>query len=408
MNLDRMATTDGSTLAQQRILVTDGDQRAALAVVRSLGAAGAYLLVGAPTQPSLAGSSHHCTIEVALPDPLAAPDAYCDRLRELIAEHDIGMLLPITEAALRPVLATGFESVIVPFPDLQTFELASDKHRLTEIAVRRGIPVPAQGVIVSPGSQSSVALPAFPVVLKPAVSVTSTTGERSKLTVSHADDAESLTRLISDTPHDAYPLLVQQRIVGPGVGLFLLRWDGIILARFAHRRLREKPPSGGVSVYRESISLPADALRYAETLLDKLDWNGVAMVEFKVDRASGVPYLMEMNGRFWGSLQLAIDAGVDFPRLLAEAALGHMSDTVATGRPGVRLRWLLGDLDHLLIRLRRSRRDLHLTEDAPGRLHAIGSFIVPWRPRERLEVLRLSDPGPFFREAADWIRSLRT
>ena len=41
------------------------------------------------------------------------------------------------------------------------------------------------------------------------------------------------------------------------------------------------------------------------------------MMEYKQDRRTGTPLLMEVNGRFWGSLQLAIDAGVDFPYLCA-------------------------------------------------------------------------------------------
>jgi hypothetical protein len=406
MNFGGMGNIEHASLATQRILVTDGDQRAALAVVRSLGAAGASVVVGAGSGRSIAGASRYASGKVELPDPLASPDAFCDRVLRVIEEQSIDIVIPITEAALRPILAADLGSVILPFPDLATFELASDKYRLTELAARRGVPVPAQGIIESPGSESAPDLPAFPVVLKPAVSVTSTEGARTKLTVSHADDAGALARLIADVPPDAYPLLVQQRIVGPGVGLFLLRWNGRILARFAHRRLREKPPSGGVSVYRESIPLPPDALRHAEALLEELDWNGVAMVEFKVDRSSGVPYLMEMTGRFWGSLQLAIDAGVDFPRLLAEAALGRADGPVVTGESGIRLRWLLGDLDHLLIRLRRSRTELHLPAGSPGRLRALGSFLVPWRRGERLEVLRLSDPAPFVREVSHWIRSL--
>ena len=41
------------------------------------------------------------------------------------------------------------------------------------------------------------------------------------------------------------------------------------------------------------------------------------MVEFKLDARDGVAKLMEINGRFWGSLQLAVDAGVDFPAILS-------------------------------------------------------------------------------------------
>ena len=57
---------------------------------------------------------------------------------------------------------------------------------------------------------------------------------------------------------------------------------------------------------------PEEKQRLKQELLDELNWHGVAMVEFKVTE-DGTPYLMEINTRFWGSLQLAIDAGVDFP-----------------------------------------------------------------------------------------------
>ena len=82
-------------------------------------------------------------------------------------------------------------------------------------------------------------------------------------------------------------------------------------AVFAHRRLREKPPSGGVSVYRESVAPDPSLVARAAALLAGLGWRGVAMVEMKTDARTGTPYLMEVNGRFWGSLQLAVDAGVD-------------------------------------------------------------------------------------------------
>ena len=66
----------------------------------------------------------------------------------------------------------------------------------------------------------------------------------------------------------AFPLLVQQRIVGPGIGVFLLVWDGALLATFEHRRLREKPPSGGVRVYSESVEADADLVGKSRALLE--------------------------------------------------------------------------------------------------------------------------------------------
>jgi len=221
-----------------------------------------------------------------------------------------------------------------------------------------------------------------------------------------AADRDELLRALAAYPPGVGPVLAQQQVRGPGLGVFLLRWDGRTVAAFAHRRIREKPPQGGVSVYRESVALPGPLLRHAERLLDAYDFRGVAMVEFKEDAATGTPYLMEVNARFWGSLQLAIDAGVDFPALLLDVASGRRVEPVLSWREGVRCRWLWGDVDHLLavVRAGPATRRRHL--DYPGRLSTLARFLVPWRPGDRYEVLRPADPRPFLRESALWFGSL--
>jgi predicted ATP-grasp superfamily ATP-dependent carboligase len=108
---------------------------------------------------------------------------------------------------------------------------------------------------------------------------------------------------------------------------------------------------------------------------------------------------MEINGRFWGSLQLAIDAGVDFPSLLVDCALDRCRESVPAYRAGVRGRWWWGDVDHLVARLRRSATDLSLPPDAPSRTRAIRDF---FRTGARDAVFRLADPVPFLVETAQW------
>jgi predicted ATP-grasp superfamily ATP-dependent carboligase len=267
--------------------------------------------------------------------------------------------------------------------------------------------VPDQHTLITPEECEHPGLSriSFPVVIKPARSVVSVNGERTKVGVSYASDARDLAARLREYPEGAYPLLVQQRIVGPGIGVFLLVWDGETIAVCGHRRIRETPPSGGVSVYREAITPPAALVAQSRELLDRFAWQGVAMIEYKMDSTSGIPYLMEINGRFWGSLQLAIDAGVDFPKLLVESALGmrHPMPLNTAVRNGIRSRWEWGDVNHLIARLRRSPQALSLPNGSPGRRHAVVDF-MRWRRGDRLEVLRLDDPGPFVRETLDWFR----
>ena len=121
-----------------------------------------------------------------------------------------------------------------------------------------------------------------------------------------------------------------------------------------------------------------------------------------MESSTGTPYLMEINGRFWGSLQLAVDAGVDFPALLLDAAFGASPVPPPSWRPGVRSRWWWGEVDHLVARARRSRAELDLPADAPGRGRAFVEFLAI-RRADRGEVFRWSDPAPAVRESLDWL-----
>ncbi len=138
------------------------------------------------------------------------------------------------------------------------------------------------------------------------------------------------------------------------------------------------------------------------------------MVEFKQNEG-GDSYLMEINPRFWGSLQLAIDAGRDFPALLlqifpsgAEADREAIDSIRASEQPfahGCRLRWTLGCLDHFLIRL---KQDPGSTLGDTLLRNALHFFVrsgdtVGVKVRTKLEVLRMEDPRPFLVELKQYV-----
>ena len=390
------------------VLVTDAEQRAALAVTRSLGQAGHRVLVASAKAAPLAGGSRFAAGEFRLPDPLHDPAAFAARLCEVTRHEAVDAVFPVAEPSVLALLEhrEHLGTARFPYADLARFRAISDKAALLAAAPELGIAVPAQ-VRVETKADAAALDPAtlrFPMVLKPARSVSGADGARGKFGVSHAANAAEMQHHLTEYPEAAYPVLLQQRVVGPGVGIFLLVWNGETRAVFAHRRLREKPPAGGVSVYRESIPAEPSLVARSRALLDRFQWQGVAMIEYKVDAASGTPYLMEINGRFWGSLQLALDAGVDFPRLLLDALFDAPAAPPPAYRSGVRSRWWWGDVDHLLARVRKSDAQLALPPGSPSRLHSLLDFLVLWRPGDRNEILRLTDSGPFWRETRAWLR----
>jgi hypothetical protein len=109
--------------------------------------------------------------------------------------------------------------------------------------------------------------------------------------------------------------------------------------------------------------------------------------------------LIEVNARFWGSLQLAVDAGVDFPRLLYELATGGQPRPPGGYTIGRRLRWLLGDLDHSYLLL----KDRSGSIGALRKAAAIGRSLWPWLPNTGLETFRASDPMPFVAELRQYL-----
>jgi predicted ATP-grasp superfamily ATP-dependent carboligase len=336
------------------------------------------------------------------------PKEFADAIARLATEESAAVVLPIAEPALLAILPIRqrLAPAVVPFPDLETVAALTDKQRLLDEARKLGIAVPSQRVLAQRHEIDQIDLTTlkYPVVLKPARSVGEDHGKRAKVSVSYASGPDDLVRKIASSPTAAFPLLLQQRVVGPGIGIFLLLWDGEIKAQFGHRRLCEKPPSGGVSVYRESIAPDESLVRKSRSLLERFGWQGVAMVEYKVDVATGEPYLMEVNGRFWGSLQLAIDAGVDFPRMLIAAALGEDVLPQRSYKIGVRSRWWWGQVDHLIGRVRRRAAAYSLPPGTTSASRVLADLLLgPFRREDYEEILWWSDPGPFLNETVRWV-----
>jgi predicted ATP-grasp superfamily ATP-dependent carboligase len=386
-----------------KVFVTDGDQRAALAIARALGRHGASVVVGEERPVSLTSASKYCERHVTYPSPYGQAKAFDAFLLDFVRRERPDVVMPVSDVTTHAV-SMNQDSLKrycgIAVPTFEAFDFVTDKWRLLEFAQQSGIPIPrthfVNGLAGLKKCQDTIA---YPAVVKPIRSRIPTDRGWLSASVQYAESEAELVRLYEKTEHLAsYPSLIQERIVGPGIGIFVLFDRGQLVADFAHRRLREKPPAGGVSVLRESIPVDPGLREHAARLFGRIGWHGVAMMEFKQDLATGNFFLMEVNGRFWGSLQLAVDAGLDFPFLACELALGRRPEVAATYSVSVKSRWLLGDLDHLLLRLFKSNRKLNLPEFAPSRLRTLIDFLKFVQPDVHYEVASRDDPRPFVYE----------
>ena len=387
----------------KRVLVLDANQRSALAVTRSLGKQGIPVITAEESSSTLAGSSCFSQQHLEYPSPRLYPDQFIEVLSKLINEHRVDILLPMTEltTSLLLINESTFPRTMLPFSDIKTVDSLANKCSLMRMAEVLGIPTPCTWYADDPDS-----LPvnldelSYPLVLKPGRSWLLHEGKWDRAAVQFAHNPLEAKEILNDElAFKVHPFILQECVSGHGEGVFALYDHGKPLAFFSHRRLREKPPEGGVSVLSESTPVDPILRSHARSLLDKANWHGVAMVEFKV-ADDGTPYLMEINTRFWGSLQLAVDAGVDFPWLLYQVACGNQPDPVDDYKIGVRLRWLLGDLDNLYLTL----RDKQYSKTK--KLKSVLQFLTPSPFKTRHEVNRWSDLGPAWYEVKQYIRDI--
>ncbi|MCF6236506.1 MAG: ATP-grasp domain-containing protein [Gammaproteobacteria bacterium] len=339
------------------VLVLDANQRSALAVSRSIGALENTRVITADSmEDALAANSRFSHLYLQCPSAKNSPDAFINWLSEVILKYSINLLLPVTEITSQLILIykDKIPNVELPFASYQQVMNIANKVKITKVAPELNIPVPGSKFYAC-AEELDVNNQIYPCVLKPALSHIF---ENNRWVSTQVRILQSVLDLKKALDNDKYlvthEFMIQEFIPGHGAGIFCFYDKGEPKAFFAHRRIREKPPWGGVSVLSESIEIDERLKDYAQSLLNKVKWHGVAMVEFRIDPA-GQPYLMEVNTRFWGSLQLSIDSGVNFPRWVYSSQMKTAPPIEEEYRKGVRLRWLLGDVDGLYIYLKSGR-----------------------------------------------------
>lgn len=382
-----------------KILVLDAAQRSALAVTRSLGKV-AHITTAEAAPLALAGASRFSTNFVQCPSPEYEPSAFLQWIIAFCRENRFDWVIPVTEITSQLLLMNeaNLSSLKLPFADYATVMRLANKGHLVELANSLGIPCPSSQLFASSDALDTHSLK-FPCVLKPCLSKIFEGNHWIATSVRVLHSKEDLDKvLLKDAYLKNYPFMIQEFIPGHGAGVFCLYNHGKPAAFFAHQRLREKPPQGGISVFSQSVAIDPLLKKYAMQLLESVRWHGVAMVEYRI-APDGTPYLMEVNTRFWGSLQLAIDAGVDFPQLLIQMDKNCDTSPVNEYRIGQRLRWVLGDIDSLYLFLKSGY-------SVKEKLIRLAQFCTPHLFHCRHEVNRFSDLYPAWFELKTYIKNI--
>lgn len=308
-----------------QVLVVDGSSsgqnRSALAAVRSLSAAGLDPHVTVSARRSLAASSRHAAGTVHVPP--AHDPAFPEVIDEILSAGRIRATILSSDAALLALDAPGAELV--------------DKTRLAERARQAGIAVPA-GRRFADGPAAVAVGDTFdyPAIVKPAV--------KHGPAVIQPRVVVGPRELSAAVRGAAEPIVVQPFVDDPLRAVAGVLHRGRPVAWVHQRYVRTWPREAGVSCMAVTQE-PDEELE--EQLLRLLSgYDGIFQVQLAGHR------LLDVNPRAYGSVPLAVAAGVNLPALHCRAAVGEEPSGLRRARTGVRYRWVEGDVRHVLGALR--------------------------------------------------------
>ena len=374
-------------------------------VLRSLGPRGVHTIAASERDSPPAFSSRHCDERVSVPDPTADMDAYADALLDLAARGDVRTIVPVREHDVY-VLSTRREEfaahVATPWPTADQLEVAQDRDRLFEVAAEAGVPAPETELLgdVEDWDRKLIVKSRYAIVTGDQVESLSTPGTASISKTLFLDPGErpDIGALREQMHHDP---IVQEYVDGPEYTVRVLADHGEPVVTSIKRLVRGYKYSRGPSVCHEAVSNPTLEAQ-ATTLLDALDWHGVASVGFKQDTDTGEYKLMEINPRFWANLPLDGHAGVDYPYYYWQLAADDIDGVECEYAPGTASHLLRGELVHLHSVC---FEDYGFVEK-PSLASTVRDIAVSLSRQPNFDYLSLSDPGPFVRDTWNTVRSL--
>jgi predicted ATP-grasp superfamily ATP-dependent carboligase len=363
-------------VAERRALVLENGLGCVLPAARSLARAGWTVGLGAPFENPRERGSRAVTHRHQIPRPEDTVDGFLDAINDAVAAVGYDVVLPADDAS---VLALSVHRdrvrAIVPYPPHESVLRAIDKLELTRAAEAEGVAVPRTEVATAAAIEACE----LPVMIKPRLQWTpGSDADVGELFIERAEDRDGVRRRVAEIERAGGAAVLQEPVAGRQVALsVVVDRDGRVVAASQQETL----------LYSlAQTSTRAVTLEVDETLVDgisrllrRLGWWGLANLQFLEHERDVTPLLIDLNGRFYGSVALAIAAGADLPAIWADCAMGTPPAERATARAGVRFHALESDL----VRARRQHdpgllRDVARTFSfAPGAAHTLWSIHDP-------------------------------
>ena len=302
----------------------------------------------------------------------ASPTDFAADVLHLCRSRQFDCVLPVSiesTEALIPIKEELDKYTATLLPTRQQLSLGADKQRTYDFCQQLGIAHPLTLTIRESSDLDAVKeLGGYPIILKHTRNLGGSRGVRFVGNEAELLDAYASLLKLGD---GATPILAQQYVPG-------LLFDAVTVARngecpsvFTSVRKLMYPVSGGVTCISVSTQTP-ELDELARRVVQALDWNGPIEIEFKLDSRDGKFKLIEINPRFWASVDSAVRCGVNFPGIAVDLAIDDVTPLVPKYRGGERHKFLLDRIPYAywqllrvggLAAIRDKQRYTHTTYD---------------------------------------------
>lgn len=386
--MEKAFMKSSETNNKSNILVLDGDHKNALAIVRHVGKSNSYNIdVASNIKYSITFYSKYVNKKIIISNPKKYESQYISELLEIINNKKYLIVIPVSYISYK--VCAKFQEEIrkystISITSLDNILLCNNKIETYKLAEKLNIPHPKTYYIKNSNELIGLEIH-FPCVVKAPLEI-------GKNIVRYASNKNELIKYYSEIADIFKDLavfpVVQEYISGGGFGFFAFYQNGECKRVFMHKRIREYPVKGGASVCAESF-YDENLKDYGKRILDYLKWEGVAMVEFKQDKNTGEYKLMEINAKYWGSLDLALFANVNFPQLMIDVSENNEIKYSESFKM-IRFQWLLnGELFHffespksfykIFADLFRSKNDIQFSDIKPNLFQFLMIFIFYYK-----------------------------
>lgn len=297
-----------------RILIPDGDSPFALQVAQCLKRGNPALRIDAAyvDRRALARFSRYVDRTIALD-----PKAPLEGLESLLGKTHYDLLLPVSGPGIDFVAVNlarlGPLTRVAATPTHDQLTTVNDKWAFFQTLQRAGIPTPFTVLVDSTGCADAFD-PQEPVILKPR-------GGSGGLGIVKLNSAREFAARAGEFLGEGHPYIMQRYLEGRDIDRSVLCANGTVLASAVQQSVERHhgfAPSSALHFHSDG---PVEAL--VDRMMAALNWNGIAHIDLRYGQGQATPVVIEVNPRYWATLLGSLVAGVNFPWVHVQAAMGR-------------------------------------------------------------------------------------